>query len=247
MRSPLRYPGGKTRAIRILKEYIPQGTTTIISPFFGGGSFELSTGLEILANDLFVPLFDFWTHLQRDADSLIGSVRSEVPVTKEKFHALRSVPITPASFFIINRTSFSGSTFCGGFSQQSADGRLTESSLERLKSVNLNRVRFSNLDCVRFLEANPPKEGHWIYADPPYYITNYIYGRDGDLHQSFDHESLRDHLKGRQDWLLSYNDCEYIRELYKEMTIESVSWAYGMNSSKKSSEILIYPKRQPAI
>ena len=39
--SLLRYPGGKTKAIKQLKEFIPVGTKEICSPFFGGGSFEL--------------------------------------------------------------------------------------------------------------------------------------------------------------------------------------------------------------
>jgi len=65
--SPLRYPGGKTRAIHILEKYINTyypNKKKIISPFFGGGSFELhmkSKGYTIIANDLFIPLYTFWT------------------------------------------------------------------------------------------------------------------------------------------------------------------------------------------
>ena len=38
---------------------------------------------------------------------------------------------------------------------------------------------------------------------------------------------------------MTYNDCEYIRERYEDFTILEVDWAYGMNASKKSSEIVI--------
>ena len=38
-KSPLRYAGGKSKAIKILKQYIPPNTKEICSPFFGGGSF----------------------------------------------------------------------------------------------------------------------------------------------------------------------------------------------------------------
>jgi DNA adenine methylase len=43
--SPLRYPGGKTRACKIIENIILEyfnieEFNTIISPFFGGGSFE---------------------------------------------------------------------------------------------------------------------------------------------------------------------------------------------------------------
>jgi hypothetical protein len=39
--------------------------------------------------------------------------------------------------------------------------------------------------------------------------------------------------------LISYNDCLTIRSLFPNWSIAPVSWAYGMNASKASSEILI--------
>ena len=67
--SPLRYPGGKTRACKKLDELLNKyfNTTSIqkiISPFFGGGSFELylqnKYNYDIIANDKFKPLYNFW-------------------------------------------------------------------------------------------------------------------------------------------------------------------------------------------
>ena len=37
-KSPLRYPGGKSRAIKILKDYFPKNFSEYREPFFGGGS-----------------------------------------------------------------------------------------------------------------------------------------------------------------------------------------------------------------
>ena len=42
VRSPLRYPGGKSRAVSAILETIPNGITALTSPFFGGGSIELA-------------------------------------------------------------------------------------------------------------------------------------------------------------------------------------------------------------
>ena len=39
--------------------------------------------------------------------------------------------------------------------------------------------------------------------------------------------------------LISYNDCPTVRSLFSDWSIAPVSWAYGMNASKASSEILI--------
>ena len=68
-KSPLRYPGGKTRACKkleiILKEHFDISEfDNFVSPFFGGGSFEFhiqnNYQLNIIANDKFTPLYNFW-------------------------------------------------------------------------------------------------------------------------------------------------------------------------------------------
>lgn len=254
MKSPLRYPGGKTRAVKILKKYVHEyfpGRKVLLSPFFGGGSFEIAMkeeGFRVFANDLFGPLFTFWTVLKDRAASLAQRVASQMPVSKEKFADFRknimnlsSQDDQAAAYYIINRCSFSGATFCGGYSAQAASGRLNESSLRTLQSANLDGIEFSNMDCCEFLRAHPEKADTLVYADPPYYIKTYIYGKDGDMHESFDHKAFAETIRKRRDWIISYNDCDYIRELYKGCRIFTESWAYGMNASKESSEVIILP------
>jgi DNA adenine methylase len=252
-KSPLRYPGGKTRAIAILEKYVKTyfpTKTILLSPFFGGGSFELAmkSKCKIYGNDLFVPLYNFWKVQQSQSAALVAAIRPKMPVTKESFQNMRSTILEnktnldqAAAYFCINRSSFSGATLCGGFSAQAAAGRLTESSLQTLAACDTTNIEFSNLDCIAFLEAHPQTENTLIYADPPYYISSYIYGKDGDMHTSFNHEAFAAAIQKRQDWIISYNDCEYIRNLYKDCWIVQESWSYGMNATKKSSEIIILP------
>jgi len=254
-KSPLRYPGGKTRAIETLNRYITlhySTTRTLLSPFFGGGSFELylqSKGYTIKGNDLFKPLYTFWTTAQTTNIELCEAVEGAMPIQKATFLELRDEitkatdPVEiAAAYYIINRCSFSGATFCGGFSEEASTGRLNEASLNTLSAVDLTNITFSNLDCNAFLDQNPETADTVVYADPPYYISSYIYGRDGDMHVGFDHAAFAAKIRQRRDWMVSYNDCEYIRNLYKGCQIEPVAWTYGMNNAKKaSSEILILP------
>lgn len=257
-KSPLRYPGGKSRAIPILENYLNKyfpGRPQLLSPFIGGGSFELymkSKGYTVKANDLFEPLYTFWRTLQDDPDQLVEYIRKKMPVTKESFQNMRSkICQTPdkydkaSSYFVINRSSFSGATLCGGFSQQAATGRLTESSIHRLRTCDVSEMQITNLDCCQFLSENPETSETIVYADPPYYIDTYIYGKDGDMHENFNHAAFATAIKKRSDWMISYNDCEYIRNLYAECRIFKESWSYGMNASKKSSEIIILPPLSP--
>lgn len=83
-----------------------------------------------------------------------------------------------------------------------------------------------------------------MFLDPPYYLENKskLYGNNGDLHQDFNHELLFDLLNTKKNWIITYNNCEYIRNLYKDFIIIDVNWSYSMNTSKSSSEIIIISK-----
>ena len=70
-KTPLRYPGGKSRATKILLEYIPNNFDYYVEPFIGGGSMAIALtkqrpDLKVVINDLYYPVFAFWTAL-RDA------------------------------------------------------------------------------------------------------------------------------------------------------------------------------------
>ena len=66
-----------------------------------------------------------------------------------------------------------------------------------------------------------------------------MYGQKGDLHDGFNHKKLKEILSKKDKWIMTYNDCSFIRDLYKDYIILNVDWTYGMNSTKKSSEIVI--------
>jgi len=249
LKSPLRYPGGKTRAIKHLLPHIPEGD--ICSPFMGGGSLELKLAddRKVYAYDAFYPLYNFWNCLLTDKDYLIRLVKRLHPLDKETFKALRMLlkdydesqgksAEMAAAYFAINRSSFSGATLSGGFSQQAADGRFNENSIKRLQNFeapNL-KVGFKGFEASVELHKN-----EFLYLDPPYFLEakSKLYGKNGDMHEGFDHKLLHSTLTNRQNWLLCYNDCEFIREHYGEYEIVSAAWAYGMNKSKQSNEVFI--------
>ena len=41
---------------------------------------------------------------------------------------------------------------------------------------------------------------------------------------------------------MTYNNCQYIKDLYKDFIILDIDWSYGMNKTKESSEIVIISK-----
>jgi len=244
MLSPLRYPGGKSRAVKILKEYIPQDTKELCSPFFGGGSFELycaQQGINVYGYDVFKPIVEFWQCLISNKNKLANEVKKFFPLSKERFYELQKEQHSfsakykrAAAFFVLNRSSFSGSTLSGGMSP--GHPRFTQSAIDRLKDFSVENFSVGQLDFNQSIQAHP---NILLYLDPPYLIKGSLYGKKGNTHKGFDHYGLLDLLKNRGQWILSYNNCEEIRTMYRDYKILYPEWAYGMSADKKSKEVLI--------
>ena len=67
LKTALRYPGGKSRAITKMQQYFPdlRDYEEFREPFLGGGSVALNVtqlypDLSIWVNDLYEPLVNFW-------------------------------------------------------------------------------------------------------------------------------------------------------------------------------------------
>lgn len=256
-KSPLRYPGGKTRACKILDENISKYFTlnnfdTILSPFFGGGSFEFyfqnTYNKKIIANDKFTPLYNFWKQIKCDNLKLYNELKDIKNIKKEDFQKYREEIMNLNNdmlkqaklYFIINRCSFSGATLSGGFSEEASKKRFTESSKEKIFNLDLTDFEIYNSDFKKFIDKYYIENKTLMFLDPPYYLEekSNLYGKNGDLHETFDHQKLYDTIK-KKKWIMTYNDCEYIRNLYSQYLIFTVNWSYGMNKSKKSSELII--------
>ena len=257
--SPLRYPGGKTRACKILDKVVNEHFDlskfdTIVSPFFGGGSFEFflqnNYNKKLIVNDKFKPLYTFWNICKVNKEKLCEELEKHVIIspTKEQFTNYRDLIMEETNsltqaiyYFIINRCSFSGATLSGGFSAESSKKRFTKSSIDKIKNLDLSNFNIYNDDFKDFIKKNhKSKHKTFLFLDPPYYLEkSNLYGKNGDMHETFNHVELFNVLNKKKNWLITYNDCVYIRDLYKDFMIIEVNWSYGMNSSKESSEIII--------
>jgi DNA adenine methylase len=258
--SPLRYPGGKTRACKILDHVMLQHFDitcfdTVISPFFGGGSFEFylqnKYGFNLIVNDKFTPLYNFWKQVKSNKTLLCEELRKIESVSKEQFMSYRNTILSlnddvlqqSIQYFIINRCSFSGSTLSGGFSKDASCKRFTPSSINKIEALDFTHIEIHNNDFYDFIN-NSTASKTLMFLDPPYYLErkSKLYGNNGDMHEGFNHNLLFELLHTRKNWIVTYNNCEYIRNLYKDYIIIVVNWSYGMNASKASSEIVIISK-----
>jgi DNA adenine methylase len=262
-RSPLRYPGGKQRALKQILGMFPKSTYEYREPLVGGGSVYLHArsinfAKQYWINDKFEELILFWRitqdlklchQLQEDLAKLHASFNSPEEI-KEYFHSTKNISEgddykQAIQFFFLNRVTFSGTTLAGGFSSSASIKRFTASSIKRLEQlpVALSGTRITNLDFEDVISEPGPDV--FIFLDPPYCTANKLYGRGGALH-SFDHERLSTCLKQtKHRFLITYDDCDEIRKLYKWAQVTSWSKRYGMNNcnlerkSKLGAELFI--------
>ncbi|MDD3263433.1 MAG: DNA adenine methylase [Candidatus Nanoarchaeia archaeon] len=263
--SPIWYPGGKFRAISILMSLIPNNIKQMLSPFCGGGSVEFalsSFNVNVYAYDVYDRLLNFYHYLIHDNDNLIKNLYECLSYGKEDFYRLLKTPfeknITNAAYFYyVNLCSFSGTGYSGGYSalnrkdftKQLIDG------LSIYKNINI-KIQGGSFEESLIKNKNSVD---FIYLDPPYWLikkNNRLYGENGNTHKNFDHYKLKEILDNTNImWLMSYNNSNQIKELYKDYQMIETGWAYSMAFSKedlgkqkgKNQELLIFSKNYPEI
>jgi len=240
--------------------------TEMVSPFFGGGSIEIhyaAKGVRVHGYDSFEPLVNFWQHVLDDSEGLSYMVEEMFhPCTKDSFRQYQQKQgwthmdnthmlwreMRACMYYALNRSSFSGATLSGGYSQQAADKRFTQSSIDRLRNFSCPFLTVKQADFAESLRRH--NDETFIYADPPYLLENStLYGERGSTHKDFDHERFAEEIKKKNNWVISYNPHPEILELYKDYEIVYPEWAYGMHSGKKrkGSTEKVRPKKSQEI
>ena len=269
--SPLRYPGGKQKAIAKIANYLPPSFQEYREPFFGGGSvffhvLQTVPNIKYWINDLNEELYHFWSQCQTNLPKLVEEVwkikKSKISGRKlfNKLAKADTAKMTPLDravrFFVLNRISFSGTIESGGYSEASFIGRFTNSSIDRLAALDkcLVNAQITNLDYGHLLEK--PGKDVFIFLDPPYLSNrdSKLYGKKGNLHTFFDHKRFAQLMKDcPHKWLITYDDCEEVRDNFSSPYIYIYEWKlqYGMNNykqekAKKGDELFItnYPVNQ---
>ena len=262
LKSPLRYPGGKSRAVERMKSLLPGEFDEYREPFVGGGSFfiylkQKRPDLKIWINDLNPELYCFWKETQIDSEKLARAVRviqRERQNGQELFDELLQMNISSLTeferalrFFVLNRITFSGVVESGGYSQLAFQTRFTDSSIDRLANVGsmLGGVKITQLDYRQLLgEGNTSV---FTFLDPPYFkaTKSRLYGKNGILHTSFNHEEFAQQMNAcSHSWLITYDDSPEIRKNFSYANIYEWELQYGMNNYKqgkadKGSELFI--------
>ena len=250
MKTPLRYPGGKSRAVPKLWQWLPETITEYREPFLGGGSMAIEMtkrfpDLPIWVNDLYKPLYNFWLVLRDDGDYLYdqliqlkqrhpdqGSARQLFLDAKEKVNELDiGYKDKAVAFYIINKCSFSGLTESSSFSPQASDSNFSIRGINNLKyySQLIKNWKITSLD---YSELQSDDSDVFIYADPPYNVKDNLYGYKGQMHKGFDHALFADIMDAHLcNVMISYNNHPDIIHRFEEWYQYDFAHTYTMRST----------------
>ena len=251
LKTPLRYPGGKSRALSKLFQFIPNlKDKSYREPFIGGGSVALEItkrypDISVWVNDLYEPLYNFWCELRDhgqdlqdgimhykkhndnrdDARVLFNEMKGQVNDPK-KSNLERAI-----AFYIVNKCSFSGLTESSSFSPQASESNFSIRGIEKLTEYSelIENWRITNLSYEELLTDD---QNVFVYLDPPYDIKDNLYGRKGSMHKGFDHDKFAEDCdRSVCKMLVSYNNSQLIKDRFKEWTAAEFAHTYTMRST----------------
>lgn len=241
------YPGGKSRAAKLIVSYFP-AVKRMFSPFVGGGSVELlaaSRGIEVRASDSFPPLVRFWEWAASNPDVLADKISESMPLKPDEFYRLRDRDPgtmddlnTAAAFWLLHAYSFSGFGYSGAYSDSKQPTQAAVDSVRNFYAPNFH------VEECGYEESIEAAGDDFIYADPPYDIERHLYGRMGSNHKNFDHERFAEMIRKRKNWIVSYNSTDRIMANFRDCKMLSPRWIYSIRSDigscLPSNELLIF-------
>jgi DNA adenine methylase len=256
LKTPLRYPGGKSRATNKISQFFPDFSNykEYREPFLGGGSVALYVtqqypNLNIWVNDLYEPLINFWKQLRDNGDEIARYLKdlkqryndpdrakilfleskeylSVVPKRTDDLH--RAI-----SYYIVNKCSFSGLTENSSFSPQASENNFSMRSIEKLPEYskiieNWTITNYHYNDLISFYSG----DNAFVYLDPPYDIKDNLYGNRGSMHKGFDHDQFAaDCDNSSLDMMISYNSSQLVKDRFSKWSAVEFEHTYTMRST----------------
>jgi DNA adenine methylase Dam len=253
LKTPLRYPGGKSRACVKIGKFIPdlRDYKQYREPFLGGGSMaihitKMYPRICIWVNDLYEPLVNFWIQLQesgQDLQDIIMDYKSsslgnnpsaarqlfnnakEWINDKDKDNLTRA-----AAFYIVNKCSFSGLTESSSFSPKASVSNFSVRGISKLNEYSklIQNWHITNGSYENMLTND---KDTFTYLDPPYDIKDNLYGKKGDMHKRFDHDKFAEDCSNHKSkMIVSYNASQLIKDRFKDWNAAEFDLTYTMRS-----------------
>lgn len=236
---------------------------TLVEPFAGGCGLSmelLSNGYvdKLIINDFDRGVYAFWKTLFTDTEWLIDTIWKS-PITiderikhKKIYNDRHTADIRSLAFAVlflnrVNRSGILSGGVIGGNDQSGKykmDCRFNRESIIG-KITNLAKYKDSvdvyNMTAIDFIRKFSNVADSLWFLDPPYYVKGAELYKE---HMSgLDHKELSEVIKEElktSKWLLTYDDCDKIRELYNDCSSTDIALNYSAAVHRKQSEFLVY-------
>ena len=263
--TPLRYPGGKAKIYPLVSSLIHLNTPercTYIEPFAGGAGLALKLLFEndvngIVINDYDYAIYSIWNNVINHSDHCCDFILN-VPLTISEWNRQREIyknqehhtgfEVGNAALYL-NRTNVSGvlkGGVIGGLAQEGSykiDARFNRTSLvEIIKRIasRKNDIEIFNWNAVDFINKIIPNYSNtFVYYDPPYVKKGHCLYKNA--FKESDHRQLCETIiSSTNKWIVTYDDCDFIRNLYKDYSFEIINVNYSVGKTKNGAELIVY-------
>jgi DNA adenine methylase len=247
MKPVIKYQGGKTKELPIIKELLPQGFTRVVEPFCGGAAVSFALGYPSLLNDINADAINLYrviadpelypklqqkinTYCTFDHDALSEiyyPARNLINQSIDKVDPL----IRAQAYIVVRQLCFSGmerynakgefNVPFGHYKKMACN--LSPDHHNFLRKCDIRKGSFTDL--TNYITADD-----FIFVDPPYLDRlGYTEGDGGELL----HTQLADWLKRTSArWMVIHSDHDFYRETYKNFNIRTNDFNYAQRFGK---------------
>lgn len=244
LRPPIARLGGKSKLRNRIIPLIPEHNC-YVEPFFGAGwvYFGKEPSKVEVINDIDQELINLFKVLKLHPEELDRYIKNDYAIklsNRSTFDWLQRVDKSTltdiqraARFLYLNKYSFASKGSHYGYATTQPPKKIIESERLHKLSERLANTYIESLPALDIIKRYDREETFFM-VDPPYLETSLEFSFDQHIEFGFkEHEELRDrlaNLKGK--FLLTVNDHEFIKEIYKEFSIDVVEVPYSVSKGK---------------
>ena len=245
MKPVIKYQGGKSKELPLIKEMLPKGFNRVVEPFCGGAAVAFGLQIPALLSDINPMVINLYKVLQSadfvDVFNRINEIKTfKHDDLQKEYYSARDVINDPdghtsvvqaISYIVVRQLCFSG------MERYNSDGKFNVpyghyKQLSCNLSPNHHRflkgcdIRFSSFDET----LSSVNNDDFVFIDPPY-LERLGYTK-GDGGQSL-HTKLHEILSNLSvPWMIIHSDHEFYRESYKDFNIMDKDFAYAQRFGK---------------
>lgn len=251
----LKWVGGKRALIKQIEPYLPKKINRYFEPFLGGGAlfFHLQPQ-EAVLSDVNSDLINCYECVRDRVEEIILLLEEHQNKHCNDYYYQQRQKFNDgdgdrteraAQVIYINRTCYNGlwrKNSSGGLNTpvgcyvklNICNPPLLRSASKALQNIDLQALGFrKSMILPQKGDFMYPQKGDFMYLDPPYYgtWTGYSESPFGEAEQILLRNAFVRLASRGVSLMLSNSDCEFIRGLYKEFRIETVTAPRKVNSN----------------